>query len=74
MDVRSSYGLFPFKGWKGKSRDAKYDISTVFVYAAFDRYLKENGKLAFLITQSVFQQMQGMVEEYRCVCGIAGST
>ena len=38
---------------------AKYDISMVFVYAAFDRYLKENGKLAFLITQSVFQSDAG---------------
>jgi len=59
MDIWSSYGLFPFKGWKAKLGVAKYDISMVFVYAAFDRYLKENGKLAFLITQSVFQSDAG---------------
>ncbi|MCK4529209.1 hypothetical protein KAW18_17740, partial [candidate division WOR-3 bacterium] len=59
MDIWSSYGLFPFKGWKAKLGVAKYDISMVFVYAAFDRYLEDNGKLAFLITQSVFQSDAG---------------
>ncbi|MCW3139006.1 MAG: BREX-1 system adenine-specific DNA-methyltransferase PglX [Methanophagales archaeon] len=50
-----------FRSRDGKANwgGAKYDISMVFVYAAFDRYLKENGKLAFLITQSVFQSDAG---------------
>ncbi len=33
------------------------DISVLLFYVCFDRYLKENGKLGFLITQSIFQSV-----------------
>jgi SAM-dependent methyltransferase len=59
MNIWDAYGLFPFKGWKGKLGSAKYDISMVFVYASIDKYVKQHGKLAFLITQSLFQSDAG---------------
>jgi SAM-dependent methyltransferase len=52
---RDRYQLFPHKGFQsilGKSKD---DISILMTYVAIDKYLKRNGKLGFLITQSVFK-------------------
>ena len=49
------YALFPHKGFDailGKSKD---DISILMTYAVMDRFLREGGKLAFVITQSVFK-------------------
>ncbi|MBO9368290.1 MAG: N-6 DNA methylase [Chloroflexi bacterium] len=49
------YGLFQHKGFDailGKSKD---DISALMTYVAADRYLKPGGKLAFVITQSVWK-------------------
>lgn len=49
------YALFPHKGFEailGKSKD---DISILMTYTVMDRFLKADGKLAFLITQSVFK-------------------
>jgi methylase of polypeptide subunit release factors len=46
---------------KGKNKEQfelgkqKRDISTLMTYVAIDKYLKINGKLGFLITQSVFK-------------------
>jgi methylase of polypeptide subunit release factors len=51
----AEYALFPHKGFDailGKSKD---DISILMTYVAADRYLKGGGKLAFVITQSVFK-------------------
>jgi hypothetical protein len=49
------YDLFPHKGFDailGKSKD---DISVLMTYTVMDRLLKENGRLGFIITQSVFK-------------------
>lgn len=51
----SHYGIFPFTGWKARLGGARYDISMVFVYVGIDKYLKNGGKLCFVITQSLFQ-------------------
>jgi len=49
------YGLFVHSGMDTILGKGKKDISTLMAYVAMDRYLKANGKLAFVITQSVFK-------------------
>lgn len=53
------YRLFPHKGFRRRHGSTKIDISTLMAYVSLDRYLKENGKLGFLITQSVFKTDAG---------------
>jgi len=48
------YGLFPHKGLKARHGSSETDISTLFLYVSMDKYLKESGRLGFVITQSVF--------------------
>lgn len=50
--VCEHYDIFSEDAWVG---GIESDISTVIVYAAADRWLKESGVLAFVITQSVFK-------------------
>jgi len=50
-----NYGLFPHGGMDTILGKGKKDISTLMTYVAVDKYLKRHGKLAFLITQSVFK-------------------
>jgi hypothetical protein len=49
------YGLFPHGGMDTILGKGKKDISMIMTYVSIDKYLKENGKLCFLITQSVFK-------------------
>lgn len=49
------YGLFVHSGMDTILGKGKKDISTLMTYVAMDRYLKQRGKLAFVITQSVFK-------------------
>lgn len=49
------YGLFVHTGMDTILGKGKKDISTLMTYVAADRYLKDGGKLAFVITQSVFK-------------------
>ena len=53
------YRLFPIKGFKRRHGSARIDISTLMIYVSLDKYLKKNGKLGFLITQSVFKTDAG---------------
>lgn len=53
------YGLFQHKGFDAILGKAKDDISTLMTYVAIDRYLKEGGKLGFVITQSVWKTAGG---------------
>ena len=52
------YGMVATKG-KGKEQfelgKQKRDISSLMTYVSLDKYLKTNGKLGFVITQSVFK-------------------
>lgn len=47
--------LFPHKGYEAILGKAKDDISILMTYVALDSYLKDKGRLGFVITQSVFK-------------------
>lgn len=49
------YALFHHKGFDSILGKAKDDISTLMTYVAADRYLNDRGRLAFVITQSVWK-------------------
>jgi methylase of polypeptide subunit release factors len=49
------YGLFVHKGMDVILGKGKKDISTLMTLVALDRFLKDGGKLAFVITQSVWK-------------------
>jgi SAM-dependent methyltransferase len=49
------YGLFPHGGMDTILGKGKKDISMIMTYVAIDKYLKNDGKLAFVITQSIFK-------------------
>ena len=54
-----SYGIFSHKGFDailGKSKD---DISILMTYVLMDKLLKDNKRLGFVITQSVFKTVGG---------------
>ncbi len=53
------YALFQHKGFDAILGKAKDDISALMTYVAADRYLKDGGKLAFVITQSVWKTVGG---------------
>jgi SAM-dependent methyltransferase len=58
------YKLFLPKGYQAKLGGAKDDISILFSYRCLDRYLKDRGNFAFLITQAVFKT-KGAGEGFR---------
>jgi hypothetical protein len=49
------YGLFTLDANAARHGGAKKDISMLMLYVAADRYLRSAGKLAFVITQTLFQ-------------------
>jgi len=49
------HGLFPHGGMDTILGKGKKDISMLMTSVAMDRYLKDGGRLGFLITQSVFK-------------------
>jgi hypothetical protein len=49
------YGLFVHSGMETILGKGKKDLSTLMAYVVADRYLKDGGKLGFLITQSVWK-------------------
>ena len=53
------YRLFEKKGLKNKLGGAKDDLSVLMLYVAADKYLKDKGKLGFVITQSIFKTEGG---------------
>jgi hypothetical protein len=53
------YGLFRHKGYRARLGAGKDDISVLMTYVAHDAYLREDGKLGFVITQSVFKTRGG---------------
>ena len=54
-DLWVQHGLFVHKGMDTILGKGKKDISTLVTYVAADSYLKEGGKLGFVITQAVFK-------------------
>jgi len=55
IKVWRKYGLLTLSGAAGRLGGGKKDLSMLFTYVSVDQYLKEGGRLAFLITQSVFK-------------------
>lgn len=64
ISLWKKYGLFTLSGSRARYGGAKKDISILFTYVGSDKYLKKNGKLGFLITQSVFKT-KGAGEGFR---------
>ena len=54
-----THNLFAHKGFDAILGKAKDDISTLLTYVALDNYLKDEGRLGFVITQSVFKTAGG---------------
>jgi SAM-dependent methyltransferase len=53
------YNLFPHIGFRRRHGSTKIDISSLMAYVALHKYLNNDGKLGFLITQSVFKADAG---------------
>ncbi|MCR4413341.1 MAG: SAM-dependent methyltransferase, partial [Thermoguttaceae bacterium] len=49
------YGLFSLSGSEGRHGGGKKDLAMLLLYVAADRYLKHGGRLAMVVTQTVFQ-------------------
>lgn len=49
------YGLFSLKGQAARLGGGKKDLSMLMLYVAADNYLKDDGRLGFVITQTVFK-------------------
>ncbi len=49
------YGLISHTGQLDRMRGGKKDISMLMTYVSIDKYLKEKGKLCFVITQTLFK-------------------
>ena len=49
------YGLFSLSGSDARHGGGKKDLSMLMLYASADRYLKDGGRLAMVITQTLFQ-------------------
>lgn len=64
LKLWQSYGLFSLKGHEARLGAGEKDFSMLFTYASSDNYLKEGGKLAFLITHEVFKS-KGAGEGFR---------
>lgn len=53
------YDLFEHTGLRARLGSAKDDISVLMTYVSLDNYLKDNGKLCFVITQTLFKTVGG---------------
>ena len=58
------YGLFSLKGFEARLGSGEKDLSQLFTYVSIDKYLKDSGKLGFLITKTVFKA-KGQAEGFR---------
>jgi len=57
--IWKQYDLFEHTGLRARLGSAKDDISVLMTYVAIDKYLKQEGKLCFVITQSLFKTVGG---------------
>ncbi|NHI94208.1 MAG: hypothetical protein EAX96_17080 [Candidatus Lokiarchaeota archaeon] len=64
IDQCKKYGLFSLKGFQSRLGGGRKDFSMIFLYFCADNYLKINGKLGFLITQTIFKT-KGAGEGFR---------
>ena len=63
-EMWKDYKLFTLSGKEARSGGGEKDISILFSYRCLDRYLKDGGNFAFLITQAVFKT-KGAGEGFR---------
>jgi len=63
-ELWQQHGLFVHKGMDTILGKGKKDISMLMTYVAADSYLKDDGKIAFVITQAVFK-MAGAGQGFR---------
>jgi len=49
------YGLFSLSAGEARGGGGKKDLSMLMLYVSADRYLKDAGRLGFVITQTLFQ-------------------
>lgn len=59
-----TYGLFSLEGHEARMGGGKKDLSMLFTYTCADKYLKSKGKVAFVITQTLFKT-QGAGDGFR---------
>jgi len=64
LNMWKEYGLFSLKGHAARLGGGEKDFSMLFTYTAADYYLKNGGKLGFLITQEVLKS-KGAGEGFR---------
>lgn len=64
LELWKNYGLFSLKGYEARLGGGEKDFSMLFVYAAVDCFLENNGILGFLITQEVLKS-KGSGEGFR---------
>ena len=50
-----AYGLFSLSGQAARLGGGKKDLAMLFTYACLDNYVKDNGRLGFIITQTLFK-------------------
>jgi ribosomal protein S15P/S13E/SAM-dependent methyltransferase len=55
LKLWGKYGLFSLKGHAARLGGGKKDFAMLFTYAGMDSYLKNGGRLGFVITQTVFK-------------------
>lgn len=53
------YKIFDFKGLKARLGNAHDDISVLLTYVVMDNFLKEHGKISFIINQNLLQAYGG---------------
>lgn len=68
------YGLFPHSGLRARLGSAMDDISILMLYVAVDKYLNKDGKLGFVITQTIFKSEGGGQGFRRLKIGDNGSS
>ncbi|MGO8702204.1 MAG: Eco57I restriction-modification methylase domain-containing protein [Candidatus Brocadiia bacterium] len=51
----AKYGLFSLKGQAARLGGGKKDLAMLFTYACLDNYVKDKGRLGFIITQTLFK-------------------
>jgi len=57
IELWKKYGLFSLKGQKARMGGGRKDLSMLFTYSVVDKYLRKNGLLGFIITQTIFKTM-----------------
>ena len=55
MQLWQNYGLFSLTGQAARLGGGKKDLAMLFTYACLDNYVKDGGRLGFIITQTLFK-------------------